>query len=313
VLFVNTPVCLAVAFGAARVLAESRDEVRPRLDVAGAVLITAGLAILIYALVEAKDAGWGSTQTIGLIAVSLALIVSFVVVERTIRAPLVPFGIFRNRTLTGANVTAIFVAMSLFSMFYFITLYMQFVLGYDALKAGLSYIPLSASIIGAAGIASALTTRIGYKPVLIFGLLLVAGGLVWFGQVSPGGSYVDDVVFPSVLAGLGLGFSFVPVTIASVAGTQPDEAGLASGLINTSQQVGGALGLGILVSIANSRTADVVGERSVQLTEGFQSAFLVGAGMAIFGALLAAVLIASRDSRAHRDAARRGEVAPVPV
>jgi MFS family permease len=311
VLFVNTPVCFAAALGAARVLAESRDELRPKLDVAGAVLITAGLAVLIYALVDAKDAGWGSTQTIVLIAASLAMIAAFFLVERTIKAPLVPFGIFRNRTLTGANVTAIFVAMSLFSMFYFITLYMQLVLGFDALKAGLSYIPLSISIIGAAGVASVLTTRVGYKPVLIAGLLLVAAGLVWFSQISPDGTYVGDVVFPSVLAGLGLGFSFVPVTIASVAGTQPDEAGLASGLINTSQQVGGALGLGILVSIANSRSADVVGSPPVQLTEGFQLAFLVGAGMAVFGALLAAVLIATRDSRAHRDAARAGEVQPV--
>jgi EmrB/QacA subfamily drug resistance transporter len=313
VLFVNTPVCFGVALGSWRVLAESREEQRPRLDIAGAVLVTAGLAVLIYALVDAKDAGWGSTQTIVLLAVSLAMLVGFVVVERTIRAPLVPFGIFRNRTLTGANVTAIFVAMSLFSMFYFITLYMQLVLGFDALKAGLSYIPLSVSIIGAAGVASVLTTRIGYKPVLIAGLLLVAAGLTWFSQISPDGSYVGDVVFPSVLAGLGLGFSFVPVTIASVAGTQPEEAGLASGLINTSQQVGGALGLGILVSIANSRSADVAGSPPVQLTEGFQLAFLTGAGMALFGALLAATLIASRDSRAHRDAARAGDAQPVPV
>jgi EmrB/QacA subfamily drug resistance transporter len=316
VLFVNTPVTFAVALGAHRVLAESRDEHRPRLDVAGAVLITSALAVLIYALVDAAEAGWGSTQTIGLIALSVLLHLAFIAVELRAKEPLVPFGIFRNRTLTGANVTAIFVAMSLFSMFFFITLYMQQVLGYDALKAGLSYIPLSVSIIGAAGIASALTTRIGFKPVLLAGLLLVAGGLVWFSQVSPGGTYVGDVVFPSVLAGLGLGFSFVPVTIASVSGTRPEEAGLASGLINTSQQVGGALGLGILVSIANSRTTDLVGEAPppVALTEGFQSAFLVGAGFAVLGALMAAVLIASRDSRAHRDAAQAGEApAPVPV
>jgi EmrB/QacA subfamily drug resistance transporter len=293
VLFVNAPVCALVAFGSARVLSESRDEARPRLDVAGAVLITAGLAVLIYALVDAKDAGWGSTQTI--------------------KAPLVPFGIFRNRTLTGANVTAVFVAMSLFSMFYFITLYLQFVLGYDALKAGLSYIPLSVSIIGAAGVASVMTTKVGYKPVLIGGLLLVAAGLLWFSRISPDGTYVGDVVFPSVLAGLGLGFSFVPVTIASVAGTQEDEAGLASGLINTSQQVGGALGLGILVSIANSRSAGIDGPPALQLTEGFQSAFMVGAGFAIVGALLAAVLITTRDSKAHRDAAQAGEVQPVPA
>ncbi|MEJ7893486.1 MAG: MFS transporter [Solirubrobacteraceae bacterium] len=314
VLFVNTPVCLAVAFFAARVLLESRDEQRPRLDIAGAVLITSGLGVLIYALVDARDAGWGSAQTLGLIGGSLLLIAAFVAVELRIRQPLVPFGIFRNRTLTGANVTAIFISMSLFSMFFFITLYMQRVLGYTALEAGLAYIPLSVSIIAAAGAASVLTTKIGFKPVLIGGLILVAGGLLWFSQVSPDGSYVSDVVFPSVLAGLGLGFSFVPVTIASVSGTDPDEAGLASGLANTSQQVGGALGLGILASIANSRTADVIGTSPppVALTEGFQSAFLVGSGFALFGALLAAVLIATRDSKSHRDAAQAGEV-PVPI
>ena len=313
VLFVNTPVCLGVAFASWRVLVESREEHRPRLDFAGAILITGGLALLIYALVHAKDAGWSSAETIGEIAASLALIGGFVAVERSIREPLVPFGIFRNRTLTGANITAIFVTMSLFSMFYFITLYMQYVLHFSPLKTGLSYIPLSVSIIGAAGIASALTTKIGFKPVLIGGLLLVAAGLVWFSRVSPDGGYVADVLFPSILAGLGLGFSFVPVTIASVAGTAPEESGLASGLINTSQQVGGALGLGILVSIANSRSAGVDGALPVKLTEGFQSAFLVGAGFALAGALLAAVLIATRDSKAHRDAAQAGEVAPVAV
>ncbi len=315
VLFVNTPVCLFVAFAAARVLAESRDAERPRLDVVGAVTITSGLGLLIYALVDASDAGWSSGQTLGLIATALALIAIFVIVELRVRQPLVPFGIFRNRTLTGANVTAIFITMSLFSMFFFITLYLQRVLGFTALEAGLAYIPLSVSIIGAAGAASVLTTRIGFKPVLIGGLLLVAAGLLWFSQVSPDGSYLSDVVFPSVLAGLGLGFSFVPVTIASVAGTAPSEAGLASGLINTSQQVGGALGLGILASIANSRTADVIGSSTppVALTEGFQSAFLVGAGFAVAGAIIASLLIATRDSKAHRDAAQAGDVPASPV
>lgn len=203
--------------------------------------------------------------------------------------------------------------MSLFSMFYFITLYLQQVLGYSAMEAGLSYIPLSISIIGAAGAASVLVTRIGFKPVLGAGLLLVAAGLVWFSQVSPDGSYVSDVVFPSVLAGLGLGFSFVPVTIASVTGVRPEQAGLASGLINTSQQVGGALGLAILVAIANSTTGDASGPVPVRLTEGFQDAFLIGAGFAILGAVLSQVVIRTRDSKEHRDAAQRGEAQPVPV
>ncbi len=312
VLFVNTPVTLLVALGAYRVLAESRDEVE-RLDVAGAVTITAGLSVLVYALVDAPNQGWGSVRTLGLIALALALIAGFVVMERRIRNPLVPFSIFGNRTLTGANITAVFVAMSLFSMFYFITLYLQQVLGYSPLKAGLAYIPLSVAIIGAAGVASALVTRIGFKPVLGAGLLLVAAGLVWFSQVSPGGTYVGDVVFPSVLAGLGLGFSFVPVTIASVAGVQPEEAGLASGLINTSQQVGGALGLAILVAIANSTTGGAGGPLPVRLTEGFQDAFLVGAGFAVVGAILSQVLIRTRDSKDHRDAAQAGDVQPVAV
>jgi MFS family permease len=197
-------------------------------------------------------------------------------------------------------------------MFFFISLYMQQVLGYEPLEAGLAYLPLAGLIIVSAGVASQLVTRIGFKPTLIVGLLLVAAGQLWFGQVSaPGGSYVGDILFASMLAAVGLGFAFVPVTIASVTGTRPDEAGLASGLINTSQQVGGALGLAVLATVATGRTDDVIasGERNpaVALTEGFQDAFLAGAGLAVLGALLAAVLISSRDSREHAEAARRGE------
>ena len=166
-----------------------------------------------------------------------------------------------------------------------------------------------------AGLAPQLVTRVGFKPTLIAGLLLIAGGLVWFAQVSaPGGTYLGDVLFPSMIAAVGLGFAFVPVTIAAVTNTRPDEAGLASGLINTSQQVGGALGLAVLATVANGRTDDVLasGERNpaVALTEGFQDAFLVAAGLALLAALLAASLISSRDSREHAEAARRGEAAP---
>jgi MFS family permease len=188
------------------------------------------------------------------------------------------------------------------------------VLGYDALKTGFAYLPLALNIIVSAGVASQLVTRVGFKPTLIVGLLLIAIGLVWFAQVSPTGGYVSDVLFPSLIAAWGLGLAFVPVTIAAVTGTRPDEAGLASGLINTAQQVGGALGLAILAAVATARTDDVIasGVRNpaVALTEGFQNAFLVGAGFAILGALLAAVMISSRDSREHAEAARRGEAQP---
>ena len=195
----------------------------------GAVSVTAGLSILVYALVDANDAGWGSTQTIGLLALAVALL--GVVRRRSSCAraqPLVPFRIFRSRTLTGANVSGLLIGASLFSMFFFISLYMQQVLGYDALKAGFAYLPLALTIIVSAGVASQLVTRFGFKPVLITGMLFVAAGLVWFAQVSVGGGYVSDVLVPSLLAAIGLGFSFVPVTIAAVSGVTGPEAGLAS-------------------------------------------------------------------------------------
>jgi EmrB/QacA subfamily drug resistance transporter len=318
VLFVNTPIGIAAALIAPRLLGESRDESSPSFDLAGAVTVTAGLALLVYTLVDANDAGWGSTQTLALGALSLVLLAAFVAVELRRRYPLIPFSIFRLRTLRGANVIGLLLGMSLFAMFFFISLYMQQVLGYEPLKAGLAYLPLAGLIIVSAGGASQFVARFGFKPVLIAGMLFIAGGLLWFGQVSaPGGSYVGDVLFPSMLAGVGLGLAFVPVTIAAVTGTKPSEAGLASGLINTSQQVGGALGLAVLATISTGRTNDVFasGEhsRAVALTEGFQNAFLAGAGIALVGAFLAAVLISSRDSREMAEAARRGDVAAVPA
>jgi EmrB/QacA subfamily drug resistance transporter len=308
VLFVNTPIGLAAAFLAPRLLHESRDHRSKHFDVAGAVTVTAGLALLVYSLVDANQAGWGSARTIGLGAVALALLAAFVAIERRSREPLVPFSIFRLQTLRGSNIVALLIGMSLFSMFFFISLYMQQILGYDALKAGLAYLPLAVSIIISAGVASQMVTRLGFKPTLITGMVLITGALLWFSQVSAGGSYLGDVLFPSLLAAVGLGFAFVSVTIGAVAGTTDEDAGLASGLINTSQQVGGALGLAILAAVANASTDNAVGvSRLVALNDGFRDAFLVGAFFALAGAILAAVLIDSRDSRAAVEAAQRGE------
>jgi EmrB/QacA subfamily drug resistance transporter len=312
VLWVNVPIGIAAAAITPTLIAESRaTDQRRAFDVAGAVSITAALSILVYALVDATDAGWGSTQTIGLLAVSAVLLAAFVVIELRSEAPLVPFRIFRMRTLTGANVVGLLVGASLFSMFFFISLYMQQVLGYSAIKSGLSYLPLALTIIVSAGIASQLVTRVGFKPVLLIGMTFIAAGLIWFGQVSVDGGYLSDILGPSLLAAVGLGFSFVSVTIAAVAGVPGRDAGLASGLINTSQQVGGALGLAVLATVANSRTDDVMaaaGGNSADLpralTEGFQSAFLTGAGFAVLGFVCAAVLIRRRDSRAHQREAR---------
>jgi EmrB/QacA subfamily drug resistance transporter len=313
VLFVNVPVASLAALAAFRVLPESRTEGRRHFDIAGAVTVTAGLTTLVYALVDANDAGWTSTQTLGLVALALALLGSFVAIELRTKDPLIPFSIFKLRTLTGANVVALLVAAALFAMFFFVSLYMQQVLGYSALKAGLSYLPLAVGIIISAGVASQLVTKLGYKPVFAAGMILAAIGLIWFAQVDADGSYLSDILFPSLVVAVGLGFAFVPMMIAAVAGVEPARAGLASGLINTSQQIGGALGLAILASIANSRTDSLIADgatRASALTDGFHSAFIVGAAFAVLGAILAATLISSRDSREHAEAAQRGEPAP---
>jgi EmrB/QacA subfamily drug resistance transporter len=315
VLFVNVPIGFLAAALAPRLLPESRDSGRARVfDLAGATTVTAGLALLVFALVDANNAGWGSTQTIGLGAIAVVLLAAFVAIESRTSHPLMPFSIFRLRTLRGADIVGLLIGMALFAMFFFLSLYMQQVLGYDALKTGFAYLPLALNIIVSAGVASQLVTRVGFKPTLIAGLGLVAIGLVWFAQVSPTGGYLSDVLFPSLVTAWGLGLAFVPVTIAALTGTRPDEAGLASGLINTAQQVGGALGLAILAAVANGRTDSVLasGVRSpaVALTEGFQDAFLVGAGFAVLAAILAAVMISSRDSREHAAAARRGDIEP---
>jgi EmrB/QacA subfamily drug resistance transporter len=318
VLFVNVPIGFLCAFLAPRILVESRAEVESRnFDVPGAVTVTAGLALLVYALVDAVNVGWGSTATLAKIAGALLLLAAFIAIELRQRAPLMPLSIFRLRTLRGADAVALLIGMSLFSMFFFVSLYMQQVLHYSALKAGLSYLPLAFGIILSAGAASVGVTRFGFKPVLLAGLLFVAAGLFWFSRVPPsGGSFGADVLGPSLLAAVGLGLSFVPVTIAAVTGTRPHEAGLASGLVNTAQQVGGALGLAILATVANSRTKGLLhaGHHDVAfaLTKGFERAFLVGAGFALVGALLTIVLISSRDSRAHSLSARQPEAAPAP-
>jgi EmrB/QacA subfamily drug resistance transporter len=306
VLFVNVPIGIAAAAIAPSLLPESRETGRRRVfDVAGAVTVTAGLSLLVYGLVDAESAGWGSAQTLVLLPLAALLLVAFVVIESRASAPLVPLGIFRLRTLSASNGVGLLIGMALFSMFFFVSLYMQQVLGFDALEAGLAYLPLAGTIIISAGVASQLVTRLGFKPVLMGGLLLVAAGLVWFAQVSPDGSYTADVLFPSIIAGAGLGFSFVPVTIGAVAGSKPEESGLASGLINTSQQVGGALGLAVLSTIAFA-DVDPFRPDPVALTEGFSSAFLVGAGFAVLAFLIATFAVRTADSKAMQHA----EVAP---
>src|SRR4051794_32779344 len=307
VLFVNVPIGLGAAALTPRLIAESRAPERTGFDLAGAVSVTAGLALLIYTVVGTSDHGWTSARTLIGFAVAALLIVGFVVREATTKHPLVRLGIFRSRTLSSANVVGLLTGASLFAMFFFISLYLQQVLGYSPLRTGFAYLPLAVTIFLSAGGASVLVQRLGVRPVLTVGLLFVAGGLVLFSRVDAGGSYLGDVLVPSVLVAVGLGLSFVSQTIAAVAGVRGEEAGLASGLINSAQQVGGAIGLAILSTLATERTTDMLAggaTRDSALVEGFQRAFAIGAGFAVAGAIVAFLFV--RPTRVPE-----GEAVPV--
>jgi EmrB/QacA subfamily drug resistance transporter len=303
VLWVNVPVSLIALALTPGLIPESRSEATTRhFDAAGAITVTAGLSVLAYAMLDASSAGWGSTKIVVLLGAAVVLLGAFVVIEQRSSAPLVPFRIFRLRTLTGANVVGLLLGASLFSMFFFISLYMQQVLGYSPIHAGLSYLPLALTIIVAAGLGGQMVTRLGFKPILAAGMLVIALGLFWFSRVSVGGGFVGDILGPSLLAAVGLGFGFVTTTIAAVSGVNEREQGLASGLINTSQQIGGALGLAVLSTIATTHTHNALASGSGlphALTDGFQAAFLGGAAIAALGFVATLVLIRTHDSRAH--------------
>jgi EmrB/QacA subfamily drug resistance transporter len=297
IFFVNVPVG-AVAFLLAPVLlAESRDAQVQRFDTAGAGLVTTGLAALVYAITQAGQDGWVAGQTVGFGGLALALLVGFVAWELRQAEPLMRFGILRTRTVSGANVAGFILGTALFSMFLMLTLYMQQVLGYSPMRTGVAYLAVAGTAIIWSTVAAQLVTRIGVKPVLVTGMASLTAGLTYFTQVSVGGSYVGDLLPGFLLTGLGIGFSFVPISIAALAGVGNSEAGLASGLFNTSQQIGGALGIAALSTIATSRTGDAVASGSAlpdALVSGFTGAFAAGVVVAALG-VVAAVTLIRRD------------------
>jgi EmrB/QacA subfamily drug resistance transporter len=298
IFYVNVPVGVGALAIAPVLLAESRDATAERFDFPGAVLVTAGLVVLVYALTQANDYGWGSVETIGFLAASVALLAAFVAWEARTRDPLMPFSIFRLRTLVGANIAGLILGTIVFSMFLMLTLYMQQVLDYSPMRTGVAYLAVAGTAIIWSGVAANLVTRIGVKPVLVAGMTALTAGLVYFTQVSVGGTYVGDLLPGFLLIGFGLGFSFVPISIAALAGVHPSEAGLASGLINTTQQIGGALGIAALSAVATSTTSDGVAEGTalpVALTDGFQAAFIGGAAVALVGVLVALFVVRRRD------------------
>ena len=300
IFFVNVPVGVVGFALAPLLLRESRDARVNKFDLPGAVLVTSGLSSLVYTITQAGQKGWLAGETIGVFAASLVLLGAFVAWELRHDEPLMRFGILQTRTVSGANVAGFILGTALFSMFLMLTLYMQQVLGYSAMKTGLAYLAVAGTAIVWSGVAGQLVTRVGVKPVLVVGMTMLTAGLLYFTQVSVGGSYVGDLLPGFLIIGVGIGFSFVPISIAALAGVKPAEAGLASGLINTSQQIGGALGIAALSTIATSRTEDSVGSGSalpVALVDGFQSAFLVGAIVAALG-IVAALTLIRRDELA---------------
>jgi EmrB/QacA subfamily drug resistance transporter len=308
IFFVNIPIGLGALLLAPRYVRESRaDGLTKHFDTAGAVTVTGSLMLLVYGLTQSTNAGWASLQTIGVLAGSAVLMAAFLAIELRSRSPLVPLGFFRRRTPTGANIVGLGLGTTVFGMFFLLSLYMQQVLGFSAMQTGTAYLAIALTAVVSSGVSQALVTRIGVKPVLATGMSLLAGGLLYFTQVSPQGSYVGDLLPGFLLVGVGLGFSFVPVSIAALAGIGDREAGLASGLINTTQQVGGALGLAVLATISTTRTENLLAsgtEPASALTTGFAAAFWVGVGFALLS--LAATLLALRK----RDLELPAEVAP---
>src|SRR4051794_4337308 len=295
ILFINVPIGLAAVLLTPRYVEEGRAAGGARrFDVAGALSVTLGLVAIVYAVVRTEVNGWGSEQTIGVLLVGVLLIALFLAIEgRFATRPLMPLRIFRSRALSGANGVVFLLGAGMFGMWFFVSLYLQQVLGYSPLKAGLAFLPMTLAIIVGSTVSSRLTSRRGAKPLLVIGMTLQAIGLLLFTGISAHGSYLEDVLAPSLFVAAGIGMAFVPVTIAAVAGVQPGEAGLASGLVNTSRQMGGALGLAILATAATARTSSLASHEGVHaaLTGGFQHAFVIGAGFAAAGSIAAALLV----------------------
>jgi EmrB/QacA subfamily drug resistance transporter len=311
VLLVNPPLCLLV-LGATFLLisGERRHAPLANLDIRGAILATGGMLLLVYGLVEAPDVGWLTTRTIAALAAALALLAAFVFNEQRSRNPILPLSIFRIQGLAAANATQLIGIAGFISMFFFLTLYMQNVLGYSPIETGLAYLPVCVGVAIAAGISSQLLARTGTRPLIVAGSLIAAGGVYHLSRIPVDGSYLTDLLPGMVVMSIGLGAVFVAVTTAANAGVPAERAGLAAALLNASQQLGGALGLAVFSAIATSRTHDLLAADTPPagaLTSGFQRALLASSIV-----LLAAALIALRTSNTRGEEAHQLEAEPLP-
>lgn len=308
VFFVNVPVGIAAILLSLRFIPESRQADTKGVDVLGAISVTAGLTLLVYAIVKTQDYGWLSVETIGMAIGAAILLVAFVFIELRSKAPLVRLGIFRQRALTGANLAMLAVTGGMFAIFYFASLYVQQTLGFTPVQAGLAFLPLTAGIILFSFAAQQLIGRIGVKPVALTGMFVAAIGLLLLARIPVDGSYASDVLPGILVMAAGLGLTFVPMTLIATTGVSDADAGLASGLFNSSQQIGGALGLAILSTVAASTTADALPDgaptaanQASALVDGFQAAFAVGAGLMLVGVLITAIFVRRRDVAVIRE------------
>jgi len=310
IFFINVPAGLVVIGLSPFLLRESRAGLGHRtFDFAGATSITAGLMLLVYALTRATQHGWATAETIGLLSASAALILAFLAIEMRSRAPLLPLRIFRLRTLSASNLSALLLGGAVFSQFFLLTLYMQQVLHYSALKTGVAYIGLTLTIIAFSAVAQGLVTRVGVRRVLPVGLALSTVALVLYARLPVDGQYWSDLFPAFMISGLGLALAFVPMSIGALTGVRASDAGVASGLINTSQQIGGAIGVAVATTIATTFTAHYVSAHvgssplsGAALTYGFQIAFYVLAALAAAGALVAAIMLESTPAQAEVEA-----------
>jgi EmrB/QacA subfamily drug resistance transporter len=316
VFYLNVPIAVIALLLAPRVVPESRlhTTVRRRFDALGAVTGTGGLVLLVDAISQAPQYGWGATRTTALLAASAALIAAFLVIESRVESPVVPLSIFRRRTLAGANIAGLLLVGSFYAFLYVGTLYMQEVLHYSALQTGLAWLAASITSVALAGLSQLLVTRIGARIVMAIGLALVGTGVIWATQVPVDGHFAENLLGPFVVSGAGTAFAFIPVSIAALAGVEKDRAGLASGLLSTSQQLGGALGIAIASSVAATHTKALLhaGHAAPNaLTGGFQSAFWVLGAVALI-ALPAIFALVGRDEVSN-DAAETTSPDPQPV
>jgi|SRR6266508_2694131 EmrB/QacA subfamily drug resistance transporter len=307
IFFVNVPVGILVLALTIPLVRPSRLETdRHRYDPFGALTVTAALVIFVYAISQAPNVGWATARTIGLLILSGVLLTIFFVLESRSDAPLVPLRLFRIRTVAGANAVGLILGAVVFANFFVLTLYVQQVLGYSALRAGLTFLATAGTAVLSAGFAQALATRVGVKPVMVAGLALMSLGLLWYTQIDTSGSFGGELLPGYLAVGIALPFAFVPVTIAALAGVPERDAGLASGLINTSQQIGGAVGVAVASSVWTTHFESLVKTGTpvpVALTDSFSLAFWVLLGIAFAGVVAALTLIRREELPAEPVAA----------